>query len=464
MRYPFHGSSSRHGITCCRKRTIREGFKFLGRAALRHAFALAFLEVCGGLGAECPVGLFGTLENSLLSEKVLFELLKKPSHNNADKIAVEGQLKRRPSSHPLLTCSLAANPSGQKPEKLVLPSQSLRVFWRIYKLQLAKKPLKVSKEKQKQYFGLIDKLPLTPSPRLYVAQDEEDDADLLLVWTLAVSTPSNSEAGSKFSANAAVWKERAPTETWTSTGLLGPFILKESARPEESPRASSTVACRIQTAVSDSLASDRPISLFGSQPLLDGVLVNLACLLNLHSLLLGPLWHPLLFKASSCEFPVVRSGSTAAPPATPQQPPGRMRVPPSLQAHLYTTRTLLYLPNRYPSYVSSAIYCRGAKGFRNRGIGWEGARIQVKIRRGAAVNHAGQVGFKYGGMSLSNHFSYDKFVAPKFWPKPKSENPDWSQLVKNGFFWHSHITSAILPNARQSVISALTSHRVHGIG
>ncbi|KAJ6541725.1 hypothetical protein B0H19DRAFT_1077526 [Mycena capillaripes] len=274
MRYPFHGSSSRHGITCCRKRTIREGFKFLGRAALRHAFALAFLEVCGGLGAECPVGLFGTLENSLLSEKVLFELLKKPSHNNADKIAVEG---------------VAANPSGQKPEKLVLPSQSLRVLWRIYRLQLTKKPLKVSKEKQKQYFDLIDKLPLTPSPRLYVAQDEEDDADLLLVWTLAVSTPSNSEAGSKFSANAAVWKERAPTETWTSTGLLGPFTLKESARPEEPPRASSTVACRIQTAVSDSLASDRPISLFGSQPLLDGVLVNLACLLNLHSLLLGPL-------------------------------------------------------------------------------------------------------------------------------------------------------------------------------
>ncbi|KAF8204197.1 hypothetical protein K438DRAFT_1964566 [Mycena galopus ATCC 62051] len=61
----------------------REGFRCMGKSALHFAFSLAFVDACGEVEAGCTTGLFGNLKNWLLSEEVLFKLLKKPCHSDA---------------------------------------------------------------------------------------------------------------------------------------------------------------------------------------------------------------------------------------------------------------------------------------------------------------------------------------------------------------------------------------------
>ncbi|KAJ7083418.1 hypothetical protein B0H15DRAFT_1024224, partial [Mycena belliarum] len=63
---------------------VREGFRVLGRGSARYAFLLAFLEVSGF--GNCPPGLFGTLENMLLSESILRAIMAKPEHPDVDRI------------------------------------------------------------------------------------------------------------------------------------------------------------------------------------------------------------------------------------------------------------------------------------------------------------------------------------------------------------------------------------------
>ncbi|KAF8146436.1 hypothetical protein K438DRAFT_506940 [Mycena galopus ATCC 62051] len=55
----------------------------MGKSALHFAFSLAFVDACGRVEAGCTTGLFGNLKNCLLSEEVLFELLKKPCNSDA---------------------------------------------------------------------------------------------------------------------------------------------------------------------------------------------------------------------------------------------------------------------------------------------------------------------------------------------------------------------------------------------
>jgi hypothetical protein len=87
---------------------IREGYRIQGRLALHYAFMLAFRQVCHEFDAGCATGLYGvdcdllaavfvsshvafqTVEDALLSEAVLFELLKKPFHPNVVPIASKG--------------------------------------------------------------------------------------------------------------------------------------------------------------------------------------------------------------------------------------------------------------------------------------------------------------------------------------------------------------------------------------
>ncbi|KAJ7508432.1 hypothetical protein B0H11DRAFT_2304387 [Mycena galericulata] len=60
-----------------RVNTIREGLRIKGRGSIKYAFMLAFLNVTGGLEDGLEPGVFGTLENCILSERVLFAVLKK---------------------------------------------------------------------------------------------------------------------------------------------------------------------------------------------------------------------------------------------------------------------------------------------------------------------------------------------------------------------------------------------------
>ncbi|KAF7337805.1 hypothetical protein MSAN_02254600 [Mycena sanguinolenta] len=69
---------------------VREAFRICGRTALHFAFALAFIEACGGIQEGCILGMFGMLENCLLSEDVLHELMTKPYHAKAPRITAKG--------------------------------------------------------------------------------------------------------------------------------------------------------------------------------------------------------------------------------------------------------------------------------------------------------------------------------------------------------------------------------------
>ncbi|KAJ7838768.1 hypothetical protein B0H14DRAFT_3699682 [Mycena olivaceomarginata] len=186
---------------------VREGYKCLGRAALHLAFAVSFTDACGGLGVGCPVGMFGALENCLLSEEVLFELMKKPCHRHTRlRVASKGVTLVRDAVHiflgglwnsdtenlgqilpwvrhvfgPLIPVAIEAYRSFRPPKRARNATNNqhpveLRGIQRIYALQFAGRPLKISKAQEEQYFELIDSLLTTPPASPYPYLAEEDD-------------------------------------------------------------------------------------------------------------------------------------------------------------------------------------------------------------------------------------------------------------------------------------------------
>ncbi|KAJ7838779.1 hypothetical protein B0H14DRAFT_2588393 [Mycena olivaceomarginata] len=196
---------------------VREGYKCLGRAALHLAFAVSFMDACGGLGVGCPVGMFGALENCLLSEEVLFELMKKPCHRNTRlRVASKGVTLVRDAVHiflgglwnsdtenlgQILPWSLSSPLVSRPPKRARNATNNqhpveLRGIQRIYALQFAGRPLKISKAQEEQYFELIDSLLTTPpaSPYPYLAEEDDElktdaNAD---DWVNVLQAPSTS--------------------------------------------------------------------------------------------------------------------------------------------------------------------------------------------------------------------------------------------------------------------------------
>ncbi|KAJ6489616.1 hypothetical protein C8R47DRAFT_1124940 [Mycena vitilis] len=196
--------------------TIREGYKAMGRTALHLGFATVFAEFCGGLEAGFSVGLFGTLENCLLSEEILFELFKKPTHRGVDAIAAKGGGTVADAVHifvgglwfespnlckvlpfvrslfgVLLPVAVDAFNSFRKPKRAKQAKTGggqpteLLVLHRVYRMQIAKKPLKPSNEVQQKYADFMETLqdmatpsfsfPATPSSSIRRDQDPEDN-------------------------------------------------------------------------------------------------------------------------------------------------------------------------------------------------------------------------------------------------------------------------------------------------
>ncbi|KAJ7361046.1 hypothetical protein DFH08DRAFT_1031642 [Mycena albidolilacea] len=250
---------------------VREGYKCLGRAAFHLAFAVSFTDACGGLGVGCPVGMFGTLENCLLSEEVLFELMKKPCHRNTRlRVASKGVALVRDAVHiflgglwnsdtenlgqilpwvivrlhplpplvPLLTLVSRLPKRARNPTNNQHPVE-LRGIQRIYVLQFAGRPLKISKAQEEQYLELIDSLLTTPpaSPYPYLAgEDDELETDANADdWVNILQAPSTSSriyrariAREPLAVLAAV----PPTVRKTSAVLQKPISLKRKNPPD----------------------------------------------------------------------------------------------------------------------------------------------------------------------------------------------------------------------------------------
>ncbi|KAF7330136.1 hypothetical protein MSAN_02463500 [Mycena sanguinolenta] len=178
---------------------VREAFRICGRTALHFAFALAFTEACGGFQEGCILGMFGMLENCLLSEDILHELMTKPHHSKASRITAKGVGVLRAGVHlfigglwhdtqdlgkvvpwvkntfgPLIRVAVDAYRSFRSPKKArqassgdkskYHPPADLRVIRRMYAMQLARKPFKVSKGVQDLYFEKATPPATPPSP------------------------------------------------------------------------------------------------------------------------------------------------------------------------------------------------------------------------------------------------------------------------------------------------------------
>ncbi|KAJ6601388.1 hypothetical protein DFH09DRAFT_1355549 [Mycena vulgaris] len=153
---------------------LREGYKIVGRMALNYAFMLAFRDVCDEFEAGCSVGLFATLQDCLLSEQVLFEIMKKPSHAGVKRIADTGVGAVADGVYlfigglwqetldfgkvtplvktlfiPLIRVGMETYTTfrlQKKPRVAEVGAKipvELRVLYRIYKLQVAKKTFKI---------------------------------------------------------------------------------------------------------------------------------------------------------------------------------------------------------------------------------------------------------------------------------------------------------------------------------
>ncbi|KAJ7605058.1 hypothetical protein DFH06DRAFT_1253431, partial [Mycena polygramma] len=245
--------------------TIREGYRAMGRTALHLAFATVFAEFCGGLEAGFSVRLFGTLENCLLSEEIFFELFKKPAHRGVDAIAAKGGGTVADAVHifigglwfespslgkvlpfvrsvfgALLPVAVDAFDSFRKSKRAKQAKTGggqpteLLVLHRVYRMQIAKKPLKLSKEVRQKYADLMKTFQATPSssfpatPSSSVRRDQAPEDNLCSddrpgsLW----DSPSG-RVGHKFTADA--FQEGSPSSL---PALLAPVSLKRKASPD----------------------------------------------------------------------------------------------------------------------------------------------------------------------------------------------------------------------------------------
>ncbi|KAJ7238511.1 hypothetical protein B0H12DRAFT_1253807 [Mycena haematopus] len=205
------------------KDEMREGFKCLGRTALHFAFSLALTE---------------TLENCLLSEEVLSELLKKPYRRDArHRVASKGVGAVRDAVHIFVggLCRLPkeARQAGNGNQDRYNHPVEARALRRIYAIQLAKKPFKVSKEMQQTYFDEITPPATPPSPSFppfgsSIFGDVDDDAESSDSDCAESRSPGNHDgarpAGARLAALAAVPSKSE--ESRASTALQEPISLK----------------------------------------------------------------------------------------------------------------------------------------------------------------------------------------------------------------------------------------------
>ncbi|KAF8146453.1 hypothetical protein K438DRAFT_1869497 [Mycena galopus ATCC 62051] len=256
---------------------VREGFRSVGKTALHLAFSLAFSGICGELGDEWPVGMFGMLENLLLSEEVLYEIMKKPNHPHASRIAAKGVGAVRDGVHtfigglwndtgdlgkvapwvkntfgPLL--KVAVDVYQMRPPKRARSAQApddakgksthptdLRALQRIYALQVAKKPFKASRALKSDKAAP----PSTPSPP--PSTSFESPVDRETEHELPSKAPGinggASVAGAQLTALTA--QPRRPEAPKTPTLPQAPFSLKRKIPSSpSSPHATPTIAPR----------------------------------------------------------------------------------------------------------------------------------------------------------------------------------------------------------------------------
>ncbi|KAJ6520495.1 hypothetical protein C8R45DRAFT_955363 [Mycena sanguinolenta] len=250
---------------------VREAFKVAGRTALHFAFALAFTEACGGIDAGCTLGMFGMLENCLLSEEILRELMTKPSHSQAARITAKGVGVVRDGVHlfvgglwcdtkdlgkvvpwvkntfaPLIRVAIEAYQSFRVPKKArqassgqngkYNPPADLRVVRRMYAMQLARKPFKVSMRVQELYFEKVTP-PATPpslSPSSFASPVV--DAERTKIHS---TYPESSLVGIKLS-NLSIPPQ--PEELSSATALQEPISLKRKLESGHEDRPSPATA------------------------------------------------------------------------------------------------------------------------------------------------------------------------------------------------------------------------------
>ncbi|KAJ7605043.1 hypothetical protein DFH06DRAFT_1253365 [Mycena polygramma] len=220
--------------------TIREGYKAMGRTTLHLGFATVFAEFCGGLEAGFSVGLFGPLENCLLSEEIFFELFKKPAHRGVDAIAAKGGGTVADAVHifigglwfespslgkvlpfvrsvfgALLPVAVDAFDSFRKSKRAKQAKTGggqpteLLVLHRVYRMQIAKKPLKLSKEVRQKYADLMETLQATPSSSF-------------------PATPSSSSVRRDQAPEDNLYRDDRPGSLWDSTsGRVGHELIGE---------------------------------------------------------------------------------------------------------------------------------------------------------------------------------------------------------------------------------------------
>ncbi|KAF8204171.1 hypothetical protein K438DRAFT_549801 [Mycena galopus ATCC 62051] len=226
-------------------------------------------------------GMFGTLENCLLSEEVLFELMKKPSYRQATRIAGQGVGAVRDGLHlfvgglckdagdlgkvvpwvktlfsSLISVAMDAYRAFRPTKKSrqatkwgkdkYNPPAELRMIQRMYAMQVAKKPFKASRP-----LNFVKATPpSTPSPPPSPSFDSPIDGDMedeLENNNGDDRTPSKASginggaavAGARLTALTA--QPRRPQAQKTPTLLQAPFNLKRKMFSSPSSPSPATV-------------------------------------------------------------------------------------------------------------------------------------------------------------------------------------------------------------------------------
>ncbi|KAJ7819897.1 hypothetical protein B0H14DRAFT_3147259 [Mycena olivaceomarginata] len=223
------GYPQRRGTPCCRQTTKYEkGTSASGEPPCISLLPSRSRMLAVGLAWDALWGCSGHWKNCLLSEEVLFELMKKPCHRNTRlRVASKGVTLVRDAVHiflgglwnsdtenlgqilpwvrhvfgPLIPVAIEAYRSFRPPKRARNATNNqhpveLRGIQRIYALQFAGRPLKISKAQEEQYFALIDSLLTTPpaSPYPYLAEEDDElktnaNAD---DWVNILQAPSTS--------------------------------------------------------------------------------------------------------------------------------------------------------------------------------------------------------------------------------------------------------------------------------
>ncbi|KAJ7492036.1 hypothetical protein FB451DRAFT_1216767, partial [Mycena latifolia] len=240
---------------------IREGYRILGWGSIKHAFMLAFSDVCNPLEGGCPPGLFGTLENCLLCDRILLEILKKPEHPGVARIVTIEQTvgasvlifigglygetnnlnKILPWIKtlfiPLIRAGMTAYHEFRTIKKAKVSQRGtncagdLRILQRMRDLQFAKKPPRPTQlENLKKRNTSILRSPLStpsssPMSRTEEEHEEEDDVSIEESMGPVVAQYTNAApidtAGAAFASMDPFWDTSSPPAAGARAGAPG---------------------------------------------------------------------------------------------------------------------------------------------------------------------------------------------------------------------------------------------------